>query len=1089
LVLTAAGELLAQTNGSFETPYVGATGNYNSFAYGPAGSNWGFAGNAGIGANGCGFRLAGYPWTTSGNQFAFLQSYNYGYGEIAQGFTFQLGYNYTVRFLASQRGDNIPQQVTTSVGPNVLGTFQPPNTGWIEVSYTFQANGTMNLDFKTAVATTDSTVLIDDVRLSATPVAPTAYTGGASPSITSATVFGFLQTNGWQYDSYLRVEWGPTPSLGYVTGYYYSYGQNINGSWWISGLAPNTTYYYRAVGFNLSSGWFGPFYYWGVGETRSFRTNAAPPIANAGFDRTVSEGGTAILNGTGSYDGNSPALPLTYTWTQLSGPAVTLTGSNTAMASFAAPGVPAAGAALVFKLTVSNGLAAPSFDLVTVNVANVNNPPTANAGPEQTVDENTVVTLDGSLSSDADGDPLTLHWTQVPGYGPTVVLNNADTVGPSFTAPDVTAVEGTVDLKFQLAVNDGMLDSGPSTVIVHVTNTNDAPIANAGLNQGVNELEAVVLDGAASSDPDNNTLTYSWTQIAGAPAVTLVDANTAHPTFLAPALNIGGLNDGTTLTFQLVVNDGKVDSEPSTVNVRVSNVNHAPLGDAGMDQTIPSNSLVTLDGSLSADTDGDTLTYTWVQTDGPQVDLSSTITATTSFTAPVAGPSGLVLKFQLTVDDGYGGVTSDEVIVNVTYVNHSPVANAGLPKVVNEGSTVTLDGGASDPDGNPLAITWTQVSGPPVALTDVGTLSPCFTAPFVTRAEDNVVLRLAVDDGYGGTASSDMIIHIANINHTPTAQAPANMSVPEGSLVSLIGQGADADAEEQSQLGYTWQQMSGPAVTLNGTGANVSFTALLVTAGGDPRAKATLVFRLTVTDPNGASATDDVTVCDTNIEHAPTAVAGGNLSSNEAASVTLNGSASNDPDGDVLTCSWVQIAGPAVTLSEADTAYPYFTAPFTGPAGATLKFKLTVNDGYGGTSSDIATVTIANINDAPTAANAQPSLGTLWPPDHSMLKVSVNGIVDPNNNAAIAITAVTQDEATNGLGDGDTAIDAIISADGTSVLLRAERSGKGSGRVYHVHFTAWDFEGSVSGVVKVSVPHDKKGDAAIDGGELFDSTH
>ena len=87
----------------------------------------------------------------------------------------------------------------------------------------------------------------------------------------------------------------------------------------------------------------------------------------------------------------------------------------------------------------------------------------------------------------------------------------------------------------------------------------------------------------------------------------------------------------------------------------------------------------------------------------------------------------------------------------------------------------------------------------------------------------------------------------------------------------------------------------------------------------------------------------------------------------------------------------------------------------------------------------------------------------------------------------LRIAGVASDEPVNGLGDGDTAIDAMINADGT-VLLRSERSGKGNGRVYHIHFTASDFEGSVSGTVTVSVPHSKKTDSAIDGGELFDST-
>jgi hypothetical protein len=329
---------------------------------------------------------------------------------------------------------------------------------------------------------------------------------------------------------------------------------------------------------------------------------------------------------------------------------------------------------------------------------------------------------------------------------------------------------------------------------------------------------------------------------------------------------------------------------------------------------------------------------------------------------------------------------------------------------------------------------------------------------------------------------------IANVNRLPSAQAPANTTVAEQSLVRLIGQGTDPDTEEQSELVYQWQQVSGPAVNLGGTGAVVEFTAPVVSVAGDPNAKETVVLRLTVTDPNGASSTDEVQVVVTNSDHAPIAVAGGNLTVNEHATVTLNGSASSDPDGNALTYQWTQTAGPSVELIDANTAYPYFNAPLVNGAGALLKFKLTVDDGFEGTSSDTATVTVVNINEPPTVGSAKPSIGTLWPPDHAMVKVSLLGVSDPNHNATIRITGVTQDEPTNGQGDGDTPIDGVISSDGTSVLLRAERSGKGDGRVYQIRFTASDFEGSATGVVDVVVPKGKKSDRVTKGSTSFNST-
>jgi len=90
------------------------------------------------------------------------------------------------------------------------------------------------------------------------------------------------------------------------------------------------------------------------------------------------------------------------------------------------------------------------------------------------------------------------------------------------------------------------------------------PVADAGPTQTVNGGAVVTLDGSLSSDPDGDPITYSWTQYSGIP-VTLSNANTAHPTFTAPFYN-----PSTTLRFQLIVNDGTRNSDPSFVNIVVS---------------------------------------------------------------------------------------------------------------------------------------------------------------------------------------------------------------------------------------------------------------------------------------------------------------------------------------------------------------------------------------------------------------------------------------------------------------------------------------------------------------------------------------
>lgn len=112
-----------------------------------------------------------------------------------------------------------------------------------------------------------------------------------------------------------------------------------------------------------------------------------------------------------------------------------------------------------------------------------------------------------------------------------------------------------------------------------------------------------------------------------------------------------------------------------------------------------------------------------------------------------------------------------------------------------------------------------------------------------------------------------------------------------------------------------------------------------------------------------------------------------------------------------------------------------------------------------------------DVNQPPSCELAQASPGLLWPPNHRLLPVRIVGVADPDDpNVTTTITAVTQDEPVNGVGDGDTSPDAVLL--GATAMVRAERSGIGTGRVYKLTFTAAD-GGTCTGSVTVCVPHDR----------------
>jgi hypothetical protein len=134
-------------------------------------------------------------------------------------------------------------------------------------------------------------------------------------------------------------------------------------------------------------------------------------------------------------------------------------------------------------------------------------------------------------------------------------------------------------------------------------------------------------------------------------------------------------------------------------------------------------------------------------------------------------------------------------------------------------------------------------------------------------------------------------------------------------------------------------------------------------------------------------------------------------------------------------------------------------------------------------------ITVMLANQAPDCSAAFPSPDEIWPPNHEFHEVLIEGVTDADGDPiTIGITQIAQDEPIEGRGDGNTAPDADGIGDDVA-SLRAERSGLGDGRVYHVSFQAEDGQGGVcEGTVQVCAPHDQDpANDCVDQGPLFDA--
>jgi hypothetical protein len=565
----------------------------------------------------------------------------------------------------------------------------------------------------------------------------------------------------------------------------------------------------------------------------------------------------------------------------------------------------------------------------------INAQPLANAGVDQSVNEGVVVILDGSASSDHDNNTLTYSWTAPSG----ITLSSTSAAKPTFTAPEVMTNQSYT---FSLVVNDGTVNSTSDQVIITVKQVNKAPIANAGPDQIVNEGAVVTLDGSASSDPDNNTLTYTWIAPTG---IILSSTTDLKPTFIAPEV----MTDQN-YTLSLIVNDGTVNSVADQVVIVVKQVNKAPVANAGPDQIVNEGAVVTLDGSASSDRDNNTLTYTWTAPTG--ITLSSTTAAKPTFIAPEV-MTDQNYTFSLVVNDGTVNSVADQVVIVVKQVNKAPVANAGPDQIVNEGIIVTLDGSASsDPDNNTLTYTWIAPTG--ITLSSTTAAKPTFTAPEV-MTDQNYTLSLIVNDGTVNSVADQVVIVVKQVNKAPVANAGPDQSVEMNTLYTLDGS-ASVDPDGDA-LTYLWTAPTGITLSSN-TVVKPTFTTPTTII------PANYTFTLTVSDSKLNSQPDQIAITLKQSNQAPEAKAGVDQSIDEGTLVTLDGSASTDPDGDPLIYSWVAPLG--ITLSSTTAAKPTFTAPEV-LTNQNYTFSLTVNDGTVNSIVDQVIITVRQVNKVPVA--------------------------------------------------------------------------------------------------------------------------
>ena len=471
-----------------------------------------------------------------------------------------------------------------------------------------------------------------------------------------------------------------------------------------------------------------------VGNTRTstigVTVDRTAPVAAAGADRLIPPGTTVTFDGSGSTDANGIA---NYTWTFTDGTPRVL---YTVFPSYTFNNL---GSFLV-TLTVADPAGNTGTDSLYVNVTSDTQPPVARAGPAQAVLQGTLVTLDGSQSTD-DVSIANYTWTFMDGTSVTLW-------GRLATYRFVNVGDFIVNL----TVSDYTGKTGTGTTWVNVSADTVRPTAMAGPDRTVDRGTLVTLDGLNSTD-NVGIANYTWAFTDAAP-VTLWGSRVTYG-----FMNVGNFS------VLLTVRDyaGNPGTDAAWVNVTPDRT--PPVANAGPDQAISILENVTFNGTSSTDNVG-IVNYTWTFTDGGPVTLWGAV-VTYRFHH---GGNFSVLLTVLDLADNSG---TDSLWVNVSAL--PVIAVAGPDRTITLGDTVTLDGSNSAGNGGIVDYNW-RVEGTPTVLLGA-------VVNFTPSAGGNLTVNLTVRDAADLSASDLVLITVIVPDRTP----PSPLGSP---TVATLGPGA-----------------------------------------------------------------------------------------------------------------------------------------------------------------------------------------------------------------------------------------------------------------------------------------------------------
>ncbi|WP_453980439.1 beta strand repeat-containing protein [Bradyrhizobium diazoefficiens] len=614
---------------------------------------------------------------------------------------------------------------------------------------------------------------------------------------------------------------------------------------------------------------------------------------------------------------------------------------------------------------------------VTIDITGTNDAPVAVADTNSGLEDSTITGTVASNDSDVDDGATLSYSLDAAVAGLALNPDGSYSLDAGNAAYQHLAQGATTDVVANYTVTDEHGATSNSTLTITLTGTNDAPVAVADTDSGLED--STITGTVASNDSDvDDGATLSYSLDAAVTGLTLnpdgsysLDAGNAAYQHLAQGAT-------TDVVANYTVTDEHGATSSATLTITLTGTNDAPVAVADTDSGLEDSTITGTVASNDSDVDdGATLSYSL---DAAVAGLTLNPDGSYSLDAGNAAYQHLAqgattdVVANYTVTDEHGATSSSTLTITLTGTNDAPVAVADTNSG-SEDSTITGTVASNDSDIDDGAVlTYAQTSAVAgLALNPDGSYSlDAGNAAYQHLAQGattDVVANYTVTDEHGATSNSSLTITLSGTNDAPVAVADTDSGLEDSTITGTVASN-DSDVDDGAVLTYA-QTSAVAGLALNPDGSysldagNAAYQHLAQGATTD------VVANYTVTDEHGATSNSTLTITLSGTNDAPVAVADTDSGLEDS---TITGTvASNDSDvddGAILTYAQTSaVAGLALnpdgsySLDAGNAAYQHLAQGATTDVVA----NYTVTDEHGATSNSTLTITLSGTNDAPVA--------------------------------------------------------------------------------------------------------------------------